>query len=77
MSSNPRFYDRVLEISSTTGTGSYTLGGAITGYQSFAVLGDGNSCYYCAIDVDETGISSGDWEVGLRYLYRFGRDIEP
>ena len=65
MSSNPRFHDRVLEVSSTTGTGSYTLGGAVTGYQSFAVVGNGNSCYYCAADVDSNGLPSGDWEVGI------------
>ena len=46
--SGPLFFDRVLETSLTTGTGTYTLGGAVTGYQSFAAVGDGNTCYYCA-----------------------------
>jgi hypothetical protein len=63
--SNPQFVDRVLEVSSTTGSGPYELEGAITGYQTFAAVGDGNSCFYCAIDVDESGVPSGDWEVGL------------
>lgn len=63
MGENPRFSDRVLEISSTISTGPYVLGGAIAGYQSFSAVGDGNSCYYCAVDVDASGTPSGDWEV--------------
>ena len=36
--------DRVKEISSTTGTGSLTLGGAVTGYRSFnAALSNGDT----------------------------------
>lgn len=65
MSSTPLFFDRVLETSTTVGTGNYELAGAITGYQSFAVVGDGNSCYYCAADVDANGSPIGDWEVGI------------
>lgn len=65
MSSTPKFFDRMMESSSTTGTGSYTLAGAITGYQSFAGLGDGSSAYYCAMDVDANGNPSGGWEVGI------------
>lgn len=65
MSSTPKFYDRVAETSTTTGTGTYTLAGAVTGYQSFAALGDGNSAYYCAMEVDANGNPSGGWEVGL------------
>ncbi len=65
MSSNPRFFDRVLETSTTTGTGAYTLAGVIAGYQGFSVVGDGMSCYYTAVDVDPDGTPAGDWEVGL------------
>lgn len=61
----PLYYDRVMESSTTTGTGTYTLAGAITGYQSFAVVADGNSCHYCAMEVDGNGNPSGGWEVGL------------
>lgn len=50
--------DRVKETSTTTGTGTYTLAGAVTGFQSFSAIGDGNTCYYCATD-------GTDWEVGL------------
>lgn len=51
--------DRVRETSTTTGTGTYTLAGAQTGYQSFtAGVGDGNLTYYCATD-------GTNWEVGI------------
>jgi hypothetical protein len=51
-------FDRVQETTATTGTGTITLGGAVTGYQSFAVVGDGNTTFYC--------ITNGaQWEVGI------------
>lgn len=56
---------RVLETSTTTGTGAYTLAGAVAGYQSFAAVGDGNTCQYYAEAVDADGIPNGDWEEGL------------
>lgn len=50
--------DRVQETTTTTGTGTITLAGAVAGFQSFAVIGDGNTTYYC--------ITSGNnWEVGI------------
>lgn len=51
-------YDRVQETTSTTGTGSVTLGGAVAGFQSFAVVGDGNTTFY-------TIVNGNQWEVGL------------
>ncbi len=54
----PLFYDRVQATSTTTGTGTYTLGGAVTGYQAWSVVGDTNTAYYMV--TDGTG-----WEVGL------------
>ena len=50
--------DRVKETSTTTGTGTYTLAGAATGFQAFSVIGDGNTCCYAAED-------GTDWEVGI------------
>ena len=51
--------DRVQETTTTTGTGTLTLGGAVTGYQTFSsAIGNGNTCYY-AID------GGSEWEVGL------------
>ena len=51
--------DRVAETSATTGTGTYSLAGAMAGFQSFvAGVGDGNTCRYMVTD-------DTNWEVGL------------
>lgn len=50
--------DRVQETTTTTGQGTVTLAGAAAGYQSFAVIGDGNTTYY-------TLTSGNNWEVGV------------
>jgi hypothetical protein len=50
--------DRVQETTTTTGTGTLTLAGAVTGYQSFATIGDGNTTYYNITD-------GTNWEVGI------------
>ncbi|CAB4126745.1 hypothetical protein UFOVP254_40 [uncultured Caudovirales phage] len=50
--------DRVRETTNTTGTGTLTLAGAVSGFQSFATIGNGNTTYY-------TITSGTDWEVGL------------
>lgn len=50
--------DRVQETTTTTGTGTITLAGAITGFQSFSVIGNGNTTYY-------TIAGTSEWEVGL------------
>lgn len=52
------YKNRVKETSTTTGTGTYTLAGAVTGFQAFSAVGDGNTCYYVATD-------GTDWEVGI------------
>ncbi len=52
--------DRVKETTTTTGTGSFTLAGAVGGFQSFAAVGNGNITYYAAVDP-----TTGDWEVGI------------
>src|SRR5262245_21488456 len=62
--SGPLFYDRVMETSTTTGTGTYTLAGAVTGYQAFSVVGNSNTCRYVAWDSDSNGNPLGGWEVG-------------
>lgn len=63
--SGPLNYNRVWETSTTTGTGTLTLAGAKTGYQSFAAVGNGNTCFYTIEAVDGSGVPTGDWEVGL------------
>ena len=53
--------DRVKETSTTTGTGTFDLAGAETGYESFvAGVGTTNTTYY-AIELN----SAGEWEVGI------------
>ena len=52
--------DRVRETTGVTGTGPATLLGAVTGFQSFAVIGDGNTCYYTISDQ-----SGPNFEVGI------------
>jgi hypothetical protein len=42
--------DRIQETSTSTGTGTITLAGAVTGYQSFAVIGNTNTTYYTIAD---------------------------
>ena len=56
--------DRVKESSSTTGTGTFTLGGAVTGFETFAAgIGGGNTTYYC---IFENG--TNNFEVGFGTL---------
>jgi hypothetical protein len=51
-------YDRIKESTNTVGTGTLTLAGAVSGFQSFAAVGNGNTTYYT--------ITSGTaWEVGI------------
>ena len=52
--------DRVKETTTTAGTGTVTLLGASTGYQSFAVVGNANTTYYTI-----AGQTGSEWEVGI------------
>ena len=52
--------DRVKETTTTAGTGTVTLLGASTGYQSFAVIGNANTTYYTIASQ-----SGSQWEVGI------------
>lgn len=52
--------DRVKETTTTTGTGTVTLLGASTGFQSFAVIGNANTTYYTI-----AGQTGSEWEVGV------------
>ena len=52
--------DRVQETTTSTGTGTITLAGAATGFQSFSAIGDGNTTFYTIADQ-----SGSNWEVGI------------
>lgn len=51
-------YDRVQQTGTANTTVSFTLSATTVGYQSFAVIGNGNTTYYSAND-------GTNWEVGL------------
>jgi hypothetical protein len=50
--------DRVKETSTTTGTGTITLAGAVAGFQAFSAIGNGNVTYFAIVDN-----ATGAWEV--------------
>ena len=53
--------DRVKESTTTTGTGTISLGGALTNFESFvSAIGDGNTTYYAIVNR-----SSAEFEIGL------------
>lgn len=52
--------DRVKETTTTTGTGTVTLLGAVAGFQSFAAVGGGNTTYYTI-----AGRTTSEWEAGI------------
>lgn len=52
--------DRVQETTTTTGTGTVTLAGAVSGFQSFAAVGNGNTTFYTIADS-----SGSNWEIGI------------
>lgn len=51
--------DRVQETSTTEGTGPFTLNGAVTGFNSFSVIGNGNTTYYTITT------SGSEFEIGI------------
>ena len=56
--------DRVKETTTTTGTGAVSLGGAVTGFETFAAgIGNSNTVYYCIAHQ-----TAAEFEVGLGTL---------
>ena len=52
--------DRVKETSTTTGTGTFTLDGSVSGFETFSsAIGNTNTTYYAIVN------SNGEFEVGL------------
>jgi len=52
--------NRVKETTTTAGTGTVTLLGASTGFQSFAIIGNANTTYYTIASQ-----TNSEWEVGI------------
>lgn len=60
----PYAADRVLETATTTGTGNFTLAGAVTGYRTFSsAVALNTPVYYTIEDAGGSG-----WEVGIGRL---------
>lgn len=59
--------DRVIETSTTTGTGAFTLAGALTGYRAFSAVmtSPSDTCWYSIWGVGTDGEATGEWETGL------------
>ena len=53
--------DRVRETTTTTGTGAVALGGAVSGFETFAAgIGNSNTVYYAIVHR-----TAAEFEVGL------------
>ena len=62
--------DRVKETSTTTGTGTLDLDGAVTGFEGFvAGIATGNTTYYCIAHT-----TADEWEVGIGTVTDAGTD---
>ena len=53
--------DRVKETTTTTGTGTITLAGAVDGFQAFSAIGDGNTTYYAIAGGTEFEVGIGTY----------------
>lgn len=63
-------YDFILETSTSVGGGNFTLAGAVTGHQTFAsrYTPVTDPVYYGIVAVDDAGVPTGEWELGLGSL---------
>ena len=62
--------DRVKETTTTTGTGTITLAGAVTGFQAFSVIGDGNTTFYTIAGGSEFEVGIGTYTLSSTTLSR-------
>ena len=62
--------DRIKETTSTSGTGTYTLAGAETGFEAFSTIGNGNTTYYCCTDGTDFEIGIGTYTLSGTTLAR-------
>lgn len=65
------YADRVRETSTSTGTGTFVLAGAVTGFRTFASgIGASNTCYYTIAHR-----TASEWEVGFGTLDSLGTTL--
>lgn len=65
------FSDRVLETSTTAGTGAYTMGGAVAGFAAFSsALANGDTVTYFAADATGFEVGIGTYNSGANTLAR-------
>ena len=62
--------DRVQETSTTKGTGTLTLAGAVSGFQSFSVIGNANTTYYAIVGGTEFEVGLGTYTASGTTLSR-------
>lgn len=62
--------DRVQETTTSTGTGTITLAGAVSGFQSFSVVGDGNTTFYTIAGGTEFEVGIGTYTASGTTLSR-------
>ena len=62
--------DRVKVTSTTTGTGTFTLGAAVAGFQDFTNIGNGNDTYYCITDATSFEVGIGTFTLSGTTLSR-------
>jgi hypothetical protein len=66
-----KYADRVKETSTSTGTGSFSLSGAVSGFQTFlSGIGANNTCQYSIVHR-----TAAEWEVGLGTLDMMGTTL--
>jgi hypothetical protein len=52
--------DRIRETTTTAGSGTFSLAGAVTGFDAFSVVGNSNTTYYAVAHR-----TANEWEVGI------------
>jgi hypothetical protein len=63
------FFDRVMETTTTTGTGDITTAGAVTANRTLNNSAGTNVLFDYVIEaIDASGIPTGDWELGKGYM---------
>ena len=58
--------NRVMELSTSTGTGAFAVSGSIAGHRTFSSVCSVSDTFWGYIEaVDADGVPTGDWEDGL------------